>query len=88
MLNLERVVEEDIRWVAILAHFFDTGFKSVEVDVGVEFLQVFLVVGLRVELEHAHIQLLDVLQVDFESDLFVDAEHLLVGLVKFQNDFL
>jgi len=88
MLNLERVVEEDVRWVAILAHFFDTGFKSVEVDVSVEFLQVFLVVGLRVELEHAHIQLLDVLQVDFESDLFVDAEHLLVGLVKFQNDFL
>ena len=55
MLKLEVIAEKNICRVRVLADFLDASLQSVQVYVGVELRQVFLVVGLGIELKHTHV---------------------------------
>jgi hypothetical protein len=61
VLNRKFVGELDVCCVRVLTYLFNTGFKSIKVDVSVELFEVFLVVSLCVEFKNTHVQLLDVL---------------------------
>ena len=62
--------------------------KTIQIDSSVERLQVFLIVGLSIKFEYFHVQLLYVLDDDFQGDIFVHSKQLFILFTELEHHFL